>query len=204
MKTLLAAALAALLGIGPPALAAPAAEHLVMAPYPGPPAWKSITDKTGPNGFYHEHIPANQTVANFTDILTDQSFNDHAGFDPRIYLRAVFDSVRNACSGLRVAGPQVLPEGGYQAAYGQVYCGRQNGKPYGVMIFYKVISGRSSLYVISREFHTPIAANGAVLSFPPGHEAEAAALLKAQSIADQYLANQVYLCGGASSDSRCR
>ena len=200
------AALAALLLAGPAAQAAPApaAEHLVMAPYPGPPAWTSITDKVGANGFYHEHIPANQTVAGFTDILTDQSFNDHAGFDPAAYLKVVFAGIPNACSGARVTGPQVLQEGGYAVAYGQVYCGRQNGKSFGVMIFYKVISGHDSLYVISREFHTPPSANGALLSFPPGHEAQAAALLKAQSIADQYLANQVYLCGGPSTDTRCR
>ena len=32
-------------------------EHLVMKPYPGPPAWKRITDKSGPQGWIHEQIP---------------------------------------------------------------------------------------------------------------------------------------------------
>ena len=41
-------------------------EHLVLAPYPGPPAWKLITNKAVGAQFYREQIPANQTVAGFT------------------------------------------------------------------------------------------------------------------------------------------
>jgi hypothetical protein len=198
------AALAASLTLCGAARAAPGAEHLVMQPYPGPPAWKLITDKAAGAKFYHEHIPVGQTVDDFTDILTDQNFPELHGADPAAYLKTVFGGVSNACSGVRVAGPTPLTEGGYHVVYGQVYCGQQNGQPFGVDIFYKVIGGDDALYVVSREFHVPPSANGGVLQFPPGQEARATALLKAQSVGDQYLANQVYLCGGRSTDARCK
>jgi hypothetical protein len=202
MRRLLAALALALLAT-PAAHAAPGPEELVMKPYPGPPAWKQVPNRTPPQGFFHEQIPANQTLAKFTDMLTDQDFPDHASFDPAVYLRAVFSGIPNACSGARVAGPQVLTEGGYHVAYGQVRCGRQNGQTYGVHIFYKVISGASALYVVSREFHVPPSDNGDLLSFPKGHEAQATALLNAEAVADKYLTGDVFLCGGASTDARC-
>jgi len=201
MKSWMTALAAALLLCGA-AQAAP--EHLVVPPYPGPPAWKLLTDKVGPQGFYHEHIPVGQTGDDFTDILTDQDFPNLASYDPAAYLRTVFGGIPNACSGVRVSGPTPMTEGGFRVVYGQVYCGQQNGKPFGVDIFYKVISGDDALYVVSREFHVPPSANGALLSFPPGQAARAAALLKAQSIGDAYLAKQVYLCGGRSTDARCK
>jgi hypothetical protein len=204
MRIGIAALAAALLVATAPALAGPMVEHLVMQPYPATAPWKLIADKNALQGFYHEQIPADQTVDSFSDILTDQDFPNLRGYDPAAYLKTVFAGFPNACSGVRVAGPQVMKEGGYAVAYGQVYCGQQNGKPFGVMDFYKVISGNGALYVISREFHTPVSSNGALLSFPPGHEADAKALLAAQRVGDQYLANQVYVCGGTSTDARCK
>ena len=41
------------------------------------------------------------------------------------------------------------------------------------------------------------------LAFPKGHEADAAAMLKAESAANSYLVNSVYLCGGRTVDPRC-
>jgi hypothetical protein len=206
MRRLIAALAAALLSCqaaGAAPATPPQPEQLVMKPYPGPPAWKRITDKNGPQGFYHEQIPANQTVAKFTDILTDQDFPNLAGYDPAAYLKTVFGGIPNACSGARVAGPQTVTEGGYHIAYGQVRCGRQNGQPFGVHIFYKVISGAAALYVVSREFHVPASDNGDLLTFPKGHEAQATALLNAEAGADKYLTGDVFVCGGPSTDARC-
>jgi hypothetical protein len=179
-------------------------ERLVVNPYPGAP-WKRITDKTDParGAWNHESIPARQTVEGFTDIISDQGYPWLAGHDPVDFLKSLYARFPADCDGVRVTGPYARTEGGFRVAYGQVHCGQQHGKRYGVATFYKVISGDAALYSINRDFQTPASPNGAVLSFPKGHEAQAMALLKAQSIGDQYLADQVYLCGGRSTDQRC-
>jgi hypothetical protein len=209
MRALIGAAAAATLLLGAlvradAAPAPPAPEHLVMPPYPGAP-WKRITDKTDPvrHAWNHESIPADQTVEGFTDIISDQGYPWLAGSDPAAFLKGLYARFPASCDGVRVAGPVARTEGGFKVAYGQVYCGQQHGKPYGVATFYKVISGDAALYSINRDFQTPASPNGAVLTFPKGHEAEGMALLKAQGVADQYLADQVYLCGGRSTDPRC-
>ena len=186
-----------------PALAAPTSETLVLKPYPGP-AWKRITDKSGDQGWIHEQIPASETEAGFTRILTDQGFPGLGGQDPEAFLNRIFASVGEACDGVSVNGPKRATEGGFDVAYAQVYCGHQHGLSYGVHIFYKVISGSDALYSVSWEDHTPPSGAGALLTFPKGHEAEAATLLKSESAANAYLANDVYLCGGRSTDPRCK
>jgi hypothetical protein len=199
MKGLIAvAALAAAAATS--ALAAP--EHLVLKPYPRA-AWKQITDKSGPQGWLHEQIPASHADTDYSDMLTDQAFVANRGVDPVAFLRTVYANVGGACAGTKVSGPTPQTEGGVKVAYGQVRCGTQRGAPYGVHIFYKVIGGGDALYSVSREMRVPPSADGDLLSFPKGQEARAAALLKAEAEADRYLAQQVYLCGGRSTDERC-
>jgi len=183
--------------------AAAADENLVAKPYPGPPAWKRITDKSGPQGWIHEQIPADHRNDDYSDMLTDQGFAANRGADPSAFLRNIFAGVGGACDGVKVSGPVARTEGGLRVAYGQVRCGTERGQAFGVHIFYKAISGEAALYSISREFRVPASADGDQLVFPKAEAAKAAALLKAEAAADQYLVNQVYVCGGRSSDARC-
>lgn len=178
-------------------------ERLVVGPYPGPPAWKRITDKSGAHGWIHEQIPGDRRNDDYRDMLTDQGFVGQRGADPAGFLRTIFGNVGGACDGVKVSGPVARTEGGLRVAYGQVRCGTQRGQAFGVHIFYKVISGDAALYSISREFRVPASADGDLLSFPQGETAKAGALLKAEAAADQYLADQVYVCGGRSSDPKC-
>jgi hypothetical protein len=195
-------ALAASLALGAGAAAA-ADEHLVMKPYPAATPWKRITDKSGPQGWLHEQIPGNHKADDYSDILTDQAFVGARGADPAAFLHNIFQNVSSACDGVRVNGPTTRLEGGLRVAYGQVRCGTQRGQAFGVHIFYKAISGEAALYSISHDLRVPASANGDQLAFPKGEAAKAAALMKAEAAADSYLSNQVYVCGGRSTDPRC-
>ena len=197
--TILAIAMA--LGCAAAASAAPV-ERLVLAPYPGPPAWKTITDKSAGGQFYREQIPANQTVAGFTDILTSQNFPQQRGVDPSVYLRNVFQAAAGSCDGLRVSGPKAAMEGGYRVAYGQVFCGQEKGKPFGVIIFFKAISGDDALYSAERDVQVPANPGGGSLSF--ANPAQMQASMKDQTTADSYLVKSVYLCGAKATDKRCK
>jgi hypothetical protein len=196
-----AAAMALALGFATAASAAPV-EHLVLAPYPGPPAWKVITNKAAGAQFYREQIPSTQTVDNFTDILTSQNFPAQRGVDPSLYLRNVFQAAAGDCQGLRVNGPKAAQEGGYRVAYGQVFCGQQNGKPYGVIIFFKAISGDDALYSVERDVQVPANPSGGSLSY--ANQAQMQASMKDQTTADSYLVKSVYLCGAKATDKRCK
>jgi len=202
MRNSIIIALAATLALAAGAASA-ADEHLVLKPYPGPAPWKRITDKSGPQGWIHEQIPGNHADTDYSDILTDQAFVAARGADPAAFLRTIFQNVSSACEGVKVNGPTARLEAGVRVAYGQVRCGTQRGQPFGVHIFYKAIAGQRALYSIARDFQVPASPDGHQLVFPKGAEARAAALLKAEATADSYLLNQVYLCGGASTDPRC-
>jgi len=195
-------ALAATLALGA-GTAAAADEHLVMKPYPAATPWKRITDKSGPQGWLHEQIPGNHKADDYSDILTDQAFVGSRGADPAAFLQTIFQHVSGACDGVRVNGPTTRVEGGLRVAYGQVRCGTQRGETFGVHIFYKAISGDAALYAISHDLRVPASANGDELVFPKAEAAKATALLKAEAAADSYLLNQVYVCGGRSTDPRC-
>ena len=113
----------------------------------------------------------------------------------------VFGAASSSCDGLRVNGPKAAQEGGYRVAYGQVFCGQQKGKPYGVNIFFKAISGDEALYSAERDVHLPPGVRG-VQSFANVQQAQAA--MKDQAAANSYLAKSVYLCGARATDKRCR
>jgi hypothetical protein len=200
MRTTISA-IAMALGCAAAAGAAPVKERLVLAPYPGRPAWKTITNKSAGDQFYREQIPGNQTVDNFTDILTSQNFPAERGVDPSVYLRNVFQAATGDCDGLRVNGPTAATEGGYRVAYGQVFCGQQKGKPLGVNIFFKAISGADALYSVERDVHVPPGIGG-MQSFANVQQMQAA--MKDQTTANAYLVKSVYLCGGKSTDKRCK
>ncbi len=196
-----AVAIFAALTVAATAAAAPV-ERLVLAPYPGPPAWKLITNKAAGAQFYREQIPANQTVNNFTDILTSQNFPQQRGVDASVYLRNVFQAAAGSCDGLRVNGPKAVQEGGYRVAYGQVFCGQQKGKPFGVIIFFKAISGDDALYSVERDVQVPANPGGGSLSY--ANQAQMTASMKDQTTADSYLLKSVYLCGAKATDKRCK
>jgi hypothetical protein len=196
-----AAALASL-ALAAAASAHAAPERLVLKPYPGAP-WKRITDKSAAQGWIHEQVPASHAETDYSEMLTDQAFVANRGVDPSMFLRTIYAQVGGACAGVKVSGPTPATEGGVKVAYGIVRCGTQRGNPWGVHIFYKVLGGQAALYSVSWELRVPPSADGDLLSFPKGQEARAAALLKAEAQADQYLAQQVYVCGGASTDERC-
>jgi hypothetical protein len=86
-------------------------------------------------------------------------------------------------------------------AYGQVFCGQQKGKPYGVNIFFKAISGDQALYSAERDVHVP-PGDGGAQSFASVQQARAA--MKDQATADSYLVKSVYLCGARATDKRCK
>jgi hypothetical protein len=183
--------------------AAQAREHLVMGPYPGPPAWKTATlvDK----GLRHlrEQIPAGQNIDSYHDILVDEVFPDARGTDPAQFLNQKFAQISGACEGIRVNGPRAGTENGYKIAYGQVFCSRQKGQKFGVNIFFKVIEGDDALYSIHREFRVPPSATAGVQSYSKDQMGELQALMKSQMVADHYLVEQVVLCGPRGKDKRC-
>lgn len=201
MKTI-SAALAALALLLP--AAASAAERLVVEPYPATPAWVKASDGMSEVGPIQEYIPPGQTLEDHRDILSVQTFPGLQNVSPAEFLQKLLSRVNEACSAVRVNGPVEQMEGGFKVAYGQAYCGQQNGKAYGLHIFFKIIQGRDALYVVNREFRTPASKTPGALAFPPDRQAEALALFKAQGQADRYLTDGVYLCADGSAEARCR
>lgn len=185
------------------ALAAEVKERLVLEPYPGGTPWQEATNRGSGDQWLREQIPADQEIDSYKDILTAQSFPQQKNADPSSFLKGMFSRVAGACDGVRVNGPKAQEENGYRIAYAQIYCGRQKGTQFGVNMFFKVVKGTDSLYVIQREFRVPPTEVGGVTTFDEDRMEEMKALIKAQSVANSYLLGSVHVCGGQSTDKRC-
>jgi hypothetical protein len=195
----IAAALSAM-GVVP----ASAAERLLLPVYPNDPPMVEATHQVVGAKFLYEFIPKGQTLENYRTILSAMSFPGTRPPSPAAYLNGMFGRFPAACDGVRVNGPKSVEEGGAPVAYGQAYCGRQKGKPYGVNMFFKVIQGHDGLYVVHVEFHVPPSSLGGIQSFSKDQVAEMVEMMKAQSTADKYLAESVFLCMDGSTDPRCK
>jgi hypothetical protein len=202
MRSILLGAAAAVL------VAAPAvcggAEHLVLKPYPATPAWREITNQgEGGGAWIWEFAPPSDPGPNYPDIVTAQSFPSARTQDPSAYLRSLFARTATACERISVNGPVARTEGGLAVAYGQIYCNHQLGQGFGVILAFKVIKGDDALYAINRDLRTPATAVPGVFSFPKDQAREATAMAQAEAVANRYLSDGVYVCGGSAADPRC-
>lgn len=183
--------------------AAQAEERLVLEPYPATPQWREVTHKTAGAKFLIEQIPSDQAIEDYRDILSAQSFPELRAHDPSDFLRGLFVRSGGACENVRVNGPKAQTEAGSPVAYGQIYCGRQRGKAFGVQMFFKVIAGQDALYVVQRESRVPASDVGGIQSFSKDQVAAMIAMMQSASVANRYLVDSVYLCGGNSTEPRC-
>lgn len=180
-----------------------ASERLVLQPYPGDLSWREVTNTSQGGQFLREQIPEGQKIESYRDILTAQSFPDSRGVSPTEFLGGMLRRVGGVCRGVRVNGPKEQVESGFPVAYAQAYCGQQIGKNFGVVMFFKAIQGKDAMYVVQREFRVPPSAVGGVQSFSQDQMAAMVAQMNAQSVANSYLVNLVYLCGDQSAEARC-
>lgn len=184
--------------------AAAAEEQLVAEPYPAQPAWKFVMDEVSPQGVrVREHIPADQQIDSYRDILAEQSMPLPAEVTPAQLLKSIAARTLQSCDGVRVNGPFEKTEAGVQVAYIQIYCGRQKTKDFGVSMFMKALRGEKYVHLVNREMRVPPSETGGVMSFSKEKAQEGLALMAAQGVANSYLEKSVYLCGGASTDPRC-
>jgi hypothetical protein len=202
MRSILLGTAAALLTAATALGAAP--ERLVLKPYPATPAWREITNQAeGSGAWIWEFAPGSQSGPDYPEIVTAQSFPAARTQDPSAFLRSLFARTAGACERISVNGPVARTEGGLSVAYGQIYCNRQNGQTFGVILAFKVIKGDAALYAINRDHRTPATDVPGVFSFPKSQASEAAAMAQTEAVANRYLSDDVYVCGGRSSDPRC-
>ncbi|HXQ09695.1 MAG TPA: hypothetical protein VN805_01725 [Caulobacteraceae bacterium] len=202
MRSILLGAAAALVMAAPAVSGGP--EHLVLKPYPATPAWREITNQAeGDGAWIWEFAPPGDSGPDYPDIVTAQSFPSARNQDPSAFLRSLITRTAGACEQVRVNGPVARTEGGLAVAYAQIYCNRQSGQGFGVILAFKVIKGDAALYAINRDLRTPATAVPGVFSFPKDQAREATAMAQAEAVANRYLSDDVYVCGGRSSDARC-
>lgn len=181
---------------------AQAAERLVAAPPPGQ-AWTLAFQTANGEELLHEHLPVGQTLEGYKEILSIRRMPKLPGVPPALLLQATFASLPRACGNVRTNGPTEAKEEGRPVAYGQAYCNRQNGKDYGVHLFFKVIEGERHLFVINHDFRVPPSDVAGVTQFPKGAEAEALAFMKNQGAAAEHLTSGVRLCPDESKEALC-
>ena len=178
--------------------AAQAEERLVLEPYPGA-AWHEVINQANGPRFIRQQVPADQTLQNFNDSLTAQSFPGQQGAAADV-IGVIFNQFSQVCDMVETVGPKVSAEQGREVAYGRVYCGRQKGQTFGIHFFFKAINGSDGLYLVGRGFRTPASDHAGA---PPLAEDKAIAFLQAEGVATKYLTDQVYVCDPVFPDPKC-
>lgn len=181
------------------------AESLLVPSYPGDTPWKQITNAKNNQGQLVEWIPSDQSPDDIKDILTEQVFLQLKSESPAMFLSGFLKRVGDACERARTNGPKEASENGYPIAYAQAYCTNQKGAGKDVDIFVKVIGGNDALYVVQREFRRPArpGATPGVTSFSSDQMGEMTSRLKAQSVANRFLADKVRLCPPSMDANQC-
>ena len=193
---------AALLSVGASTEKLP--EHLVLEPYPDAQVWKEVTHDTVGAKFLIERVPSDQSADHYKDILVAMALPEKRGADPSVALRGIIQLAGGKCDAVRANGPKAQIEGGFNVAYGQVYCGRQRGTSFGLKIFYKIIQGNDAQYVVLRERHVAPSTVGGIQSFSKDQMNAVIEGMKSDALANTYLIKSVYLCGSSSADDRCK
>ncbi len=147
-------AIAAVVGWLAMGTAATAAERLVLEPYPGGP-WYDVVNQSGPGGLVREQMPQGQTPQDPRDVLTAQSMKGSTA-SPASFITGAFSQLSQSCETVETVGPTTEVEAGRPVSYGRFYCGKLKDKPYGAHVFFKAIRGTDALYVIDRDFRTPV------------------------------------------------
>ena len=192
------------IGVG----AAAAEERLVLETYPPAASskapWRIVTDKDLGGGFYFELMPADQTPADYRDILAATSL-PRLKAAPADVLQAMLKQFTQAqsCDGLTVDPPKASQEQGLNVAYARAFCGQVTGQSFGIQIFYKAIEGADGVYVVSRDFRVPASKAGGTLTFAEGQENQALELMTAIGAANGWLSKSLYVCAAGSKDPRC-
>ena len=182
---------------------AAAQERLVLEPYPDAQVWKEVTHDTVSAKFLIERVPSGQTARNYKDILSAQSLPDQRGVNPSQALKGIFQLAGGNCDSVRVYGPKAQVAGGFNVAYGQVYCDRQRGKSFGVKMFYKIFQGADAQYVVLRERRVPPSTVAGIPPFTKDQFAAAMEEMNSEALANNYLVQSVYLCSASSTKVRC-
>ena len=142
-----AVALAALLCLAAAAHAQLKDENLLVTM---PQGFKVAMSESRKGLIMQEWVPANETVQNWTEMVTVQIFLNRTDIDPSQFLGLMEKQWAGACKGSTASPPSVGKVNGYAAAMSLLRCPllAQTGKPETTM--FRAIKGNDSFYLVQR------------------------------------------------------
>jgi hypothetical protein len=183
-----------------------AGERLAYLPIPGTLPWKEVINRRHGGGEWeHQYLHQGERWSNYSESVAVNVFANAKSLTPGEALRATFAYAEGSrCEGMRIVGPREEVENGVTVAYAEMYCAHVRGRRFGILIVYKILRGTQALYTVNWE--VPVADRPAKAGTesgdgPPAETPEQRAMLTA---GEKYLVEQVYLCGGTSTDPRCQ
>lgn len=117
---------------------------------PLPPGWKLGYSVSRPGLEMLEYVPRGQSVEAWRDMITSQVFPDLGNVPLEGYLERIAMAARPLCEGLSVTPVATGTVNGYPAASMTQFCPRYSQTGKGEITLFKVIQGRSGLYVAQR------------------------------------------------------
>jgi hypothetical protein len=147
---IVAAALAAFLFCLAPGLAQQmAGEQLFVPP---PKGWKVGFHERKGNLEVTELLPADQTVQDWSEMLTVQVVSGKPTKQPQEVLRDQMVEIEKSCEDIGAGQVNLSVENGYDTALRAIACTRSKQWGKGELSLYKVLSGRERLYVVARSW----------------------------------------------------
>jgi hypothetical protein len=122
---------------------------------PRPDGWKLAFRTIQPKIAMTEFVPASQSVEQWTEMVTSQTFVGTKDVPVDGYLQRIAAEAAKVCDDVMVTPIRAGTHNGYQAAFMAQFCTRYAKTGKGEITLYKVIQGRESLYVAYRSWRGP-------------------------------------------------
>lgn len=124
-------------------------EQLFVAP---PKGWKvGFHDRKG-NIDVTEVLPADQTVTEWSEMLTVQVITGKPSKSPQDVLKDQLTDIQQACEDVGAGQASLGVENGFETAMRAVACTKSKQWGKGELNLYKVLAGRDRLYIVSRSW----------------------------------------------------
>ncbi len=140
------AALAAALALAAPA----AAEERFIVPRPA--GWKMVFSTSQPKLTMMEFVPAAESVDDWTQMVTSQTFVGARNVSVERYLERIAVEAKKVCDDVAVTPIRSATVNGQPAALMTQFCTRYAKTGKGEITLYKVIQGRDALYIAYRSW----------------------------------------------------
>jgi hypothetical protein len=119
-----------------------------------PEGWQEVIRTRQQGADVLGYVPAGQTAAQWTDMLTIQVYRDMAALPAQTFYERSVNSYQRSCAGSKAGDLQTGLSNGYPSAFWVLSCGQNLQQKFGETAFFRLVQGDTALYIVQRSWRT--------------------------------------------------